>query len=99
MYGNSHSRRDSGSSSVLFSAYEHEEALGLTRLDEDSDEEQNPSTPMMRQGGTKGRSGGSKRLNGVNGSGAHSSQEVSPAQTSKQQKRHSLLDDSRDDIS
>ncbi|PWN51594.1 DUF803-domain-containing protein [Violaceomyces palustris] len=48
IYG--HGRRDSAGSSVLFNAYDQEEALGLTRLDEDSDESVNAVSPSHRQG-------------------------------------------------
>ncbi len=52
-----HTRRGSDGSSVLFNAYDHDEAVGLTRLNEHSDEEEDDD-------GGSGKSKKSKQQNG-----------------------------------
>jgi len=51
-----HSRRESGGSSVLFNAYDHEEAVGLTRLNEQSDEEELDGDEATLRGSSGGGS-------------------------------------------
>jgi len=61
-----HSRRDSANS-VLFSAYDHQESVGLTQLNEDSDEDDDAArSPMSgfaggRGGASRGGAGHSER--------------------------------------
>ncbi|SPO24521.1 related to DUF803 domain membrane protein [Ustilago trichophora] len=82
-----HGRRSSAGSSVLFNAYENEEALGLTRLDEDEyDEDVRDTSPMIRQGKMH-----TARVNDVNG---HRASGETTARAQRQLKRQSLIDDS-----
>ncbi|EPQ27507.1 uncharacterized protein PFL1_05045 [Pseudozyma flocculosa PF-1] len=104
VYGNHHhGRRDSAGSSVLFNAYENEEALGLTRLDEDSDEATSASSPMLRQGTPNGKPHASfngappRRVRTPNNGAPHVNGARDPSVTSKQQKRRSLIDDVQED--
>ena len=84
-----HGRRSSAGSSVLFNAYENEEAFGLTRLDEDEDDDNvRDTSPMIRQGKTH-----AARAGEANGTGHRSSGETT-AREQRQLKRQSLIDDS-----
>lgn len=56
-----HGRRESAGSSVLFHAYENEEALGLTRLDEDDGDSDKDTAPMLRQGKTHAETNSTSR--------------------------------------
>lgn len=48
--GRRNSRRDSNSSSVLFNAYENEESVGLTQLQESDDESEDAMSPALGRG-------------------------------------------------
>lgn len=49
-HGRRNSRRDSNSSSVLFNAYENEEQVGLTQLQESDDESEDAMSPALGRG-------------------------------------------------
>lgn len=95
-----HGRRSSGGSSVLFNAYENEEALGLARLDEDEyDDEMRDTSPMIRQGKTHAaRVGEAQRALRASPNGHRPSADSSATRTQRQQKRASLIDDSTGDF-
>ncbi|TKY85484.1 hypothetical protein EX895_005646 [Sporisorium graminicola] len=81
-----HGRRSSAGSSVLFNAYEDEEALGMTRLDEDEYEDDlRDTSPMIRQGKAR-----SARAHDANG---HRPSAETTARSQRQLKRQSLIDD------
>ncbi len=90
-----HGRRGSAGSTVLFNAYENEEALGLTRLDDDEyDEDVRDTSPMIRQGKTHAsRAADAQRAHRGSPNGSRASGETT-ARAQRQYKRQSLIDDS-----